>query len=65
MSRTGCTVVCAVHQPSSPMTFCFDDMLIMSQGRCRYCGPRERILDFFKDAGYDCPPFYNLAEFGK
>ncbi|XP_058790531.1 ATP-binding cassette sub-family G member 1-like isoform X2 [Phymastichus coffea] len=63
MAQSGCTVVCAVHQPSSQMTFHFDDMLIMSQGKCRYCGPRERILEFFKDAGYACPPFYNLAEF--
>ncbi|XP_001602459.1 ATP-binding cassette sub-family G member 1 [Nasonia vitripennis] len=63
MAHTGCTVVCAVHQPSSQITCRFDDLLIMSQGRSRYCGSRERILEHFKDAGYACPPFYNLAEF--
>ncbi|XP_011499596.1 PREDICTED: ATP-binding cassette sub-family G member 4-like [Ceratosolen solmsi marchali] len=63
MARTGCTVVCAVHQPSSHITCRFDDILVLSQGRSRYCGPRDSLLDHFKNAGYACPPFYNLAEF--
>ncbi|CAB0029612.1 unnamed protein product [Trichogramma brassicae] len=64
IARTGgCTVVCAVHQPSSQMTCLFDDLLVMSRGRARYCGPRDRVLDHFARAGFACPTFYNLAEF--
>lgn len=63
-ARRGCTVVCSVHQPSSRMICRFDDLLVLCRGRCRYCGPQDLVLRHFKEAGYACPPFYNLAEFG-
>lgn len=64
MTRANCTVVCAVHQPSSQMISQFDDIMVLSQGRCIYCGPRSEILLTFNDAGFICPDFYNIAEFG-
>ncbi|XP_014205278.1 ATP-binding cassette sub-family G member 1-like [Copidosoma floridanum] len=63
MARQGCTVACVVHQPSSRMTQSFDDLMIMNQGRCAYCGPRDKVLDHFRASGYVCPDFYNLSEF--
>ncbi|XP_014608807.1 PREDICTED: ATP-binding cassette sub-family G member 1-like, partial [Polistes canadensis] len=63
MSNSECTVACAVHQPSSQMISQFDTMIVMNQGTTVYCGPRENVLDTFKDAGYVCPDFYNIAEF--
>lgn len=63
MARSGCTVACAVHQPSSQMISQFDTMIILNQGTTLYCGPREEVLNTFHEAGYDCPRFYNIAEF--
>ncbi|KAK2585888.1 hypothetical protein KPH14_010476 [Odynerus spinipes] len=63
MSRSGCTVACAVHQPSSQMISQFDTMIILDQGNTLYCGPREEVLNTFQEAGYVCPHFYNIAEF--
>ncbi|KAJ8688398.1 hypothetical protein QAD02_024193 [Eretmocerus hayati] len=63
MASSGCTVICSLHQPSSRMLNCIDDVLLLSRGRCCYCGPRQNLLQHFNSLGYVCPPFYNLAEF--
>ncbi|XP_076622323.1 ATP-binding cassette sub-family G member 4 isoform X2 [Colletes latitarsis] len=63
MARTGCMVVCAVHQPSSRMISQFDDLLVMHKGKSFYCGTWNDVLNTFNDAGYACPQFYNIAEF--
>ncbi|KAI4475106.1 hypothetical protein M0802_015284, partial [Mischocyttarus mexicanus] len=63
MSNSGCTVACAVHQPSSQMISQFDAMIVINHGTTLYCGPRDNVLDTFKEAGYVCPDFYNIAEF--
>ncbi|XP_031825993.2 ATP-binding cassette sub-family G member 4 [Nomia melanderi] len=63
MASTGCTVVCAVHQPSSRMISKFDDLLVLHQGKSFYCGTWDNVLSTFNDAGYVCPQFYNIAEF--
>ncbi|XP_015178266.1 PREDICTED: ATP-binding cassette sub-family G member 1-like isoform X2 [Polistes dominula] len=63
MSRSGCTIACSVHQPSSQMISKFDNMIIINHGTTLYCGSRENILDTFKNVGFVCPTFYNIAEF--
>ncbi|XP_051175392.1 ATP-binding cassette sub-family G member 4-like [Leptopilina boulardi] len=63
LSQTGCTIVCSVHQPSSQLFSLFDDILILGQGKCFYCGPRDNIVDHFNEAGFICPNFYNPAEY--
>lgn len=63
ISRSGCTVVCAVHQPSSQMISQFDTVIVVNQGSTLYCGPQDEVLNTFQEAGYVCPNFYNIAEF--
>ncbi|KZC04864.1 ATP-binding cassette sub-family G member 4 [Dufourea novaeangliae] len=63
MAKSGCTVACAVHQPSSRMISQFDDLLVLHGGRSFYCGAWDDVLNTFNDAGYACPQFYNIAEF--
>lgn len=65
IAKSGCTVVCAIHQPNSQMIEQFDDILVLAAGRNYYCGPRQEILETFLQARFSCPPFYNIAEFGK
>ncbi|XP_014486853.1 PREDICTED: ATP-binding cassette sub-family G member 4-like isoform X2 [Dinoponera quadriceps] len=63
MARTNCTVICAIHQPSSQMISQFDDILVLNRGRCIFCGSKDDILNVFDNAGFTCPAFYNIAEF--
>ncbi|XP_071557288.1 ATP-binding cassette sub-family G member 4-like isoform X3 [Temnothorax nylanderi] len=63
MARENCTVVCAIHQPSSQMISLFDDIMVLNQGRSMYCGPKSEILNTYSVAGFTCPSFYNIAEF--
>ncbi|EFN72388.1 ATP-binding cassette sub-family G member 4 [Camponotus floridanus] len=63
MARTNCTVVCAIHQPSSQMISQFDNIMVLDRGRCMYCGPKSDILNVYESAGFTCPRFYNIAEF--
>ncbi|KAG5346656.1 ABCG1 protein, partial [Acromyrmex charruanus] len=63
MSRSNCTVICAIHQPSSQIISLFDDIMVLSQGRSMYCGSKSEILKTYNIAGFTCPSFYNIAEF--
>ena len=64
MARANCTVVCAIHQPSSQMISQFHNIMVLARGRSMYCGSKSEILNTFQNAGFACPPFYNIAEFG-
>uniref|UniRef100_A0A0C9RPD5 Abcg1_1 protein n=1 Tax=Fopius arisanus TaxID=64838 RepID=A0A0C9RPD5_9HYME len=64
IALSGCTVICSIHQPSSQMMTHFDDILVLAEGRDLYCGPSSKIVQTFQEAGYSCPPFYNISEFG-
>ncbi|KYM75696.1 ABC transporter G family member 13 [Atta colombica] len=63
MASANCTVVCVIHQPSSQMISLFDNIMVLNQGRCMYCGPKSEILNTYSIAGFTCPSFYNIAEF--
>ncbi|XP_015122196.1 ATP-binding cassette sub-family G member 4 [Diachasma alloeum] len=63
IAQSGCTVICSVHQPSSQMMTHFDEMLVLAEGRDLYCGPASKIVETFGEAGFSCPPFYNISEF--
>lgn len=64
MSDSGCTIACSIHQPSSHMMTMFDDILLLAEGRSIYCGPADTIVETFGQAGFICPSFYNIGEFG-
>jgi len=64
MAKANCTVVCAIHQPNSHMISLFDDIMVLNRGRCMYCGPKSEILNTYNSAGFTCPNFYNIIEFG-
>ncbi|XP_039310784.1 ATP-binding cassette sub-family G member 4 [Solenopsis invicta] len=63
IAKANCTVVCAIHQPSSKMIALFDDIMVLNRGRCMYCGTKSEILNTYSIAGFACPNFYNIAEF--
>ncbi|GAB0092532.1 hypothetical protein DMENIID0001_075320 [Sergentomyia squamirostris] len=63
LAHTGLTVICVIHQPSSQVLELFDDLYVLSEGNCVYNGSVENIVPAFQEAGYQCPQYYNRADF--
>ncbi|KAM3752307.1 hypothetical protein ACB098_03G007800 [Castanea mollissima] len=60
---TDATVLVSLLQPA-PETFdIFDDLILMSEGKIVYHGPRDHVLIFFEDCGFRCPERKGVAEF--
>ncbi|KAF2301169.1 hypothetical protein GH714_020610 [Hevea brasiliensis] len=48
----------------APETFeLFDDVILLSEGRIVYQGPRQQILEFFESCGFRCPERKGTADF--
>ncbi|KAL3518498.1 hypothetical protein ACH5RR_021087 [Cinchona calisaya] len=57
------SMVISLLQPA-PETFnLFDDVILLSDGRIVYQGPRENILQFFEYMGFKCPERKGIADF--
>ncbi|CAG5078998.1 Similar to ABCG1: ATP-binding cassette sub-family G member 1 (Homo sapiens) [Cotesia congregata] len=64
LSQEGCTIICSIHQPSSQIVTLIDNILVLADGQDLYCGPRVSLVETFEQAGFACPSFYNICEFG-
>eukprot|EP01064_Diplonema_japonicum_P029719 TRINITY_DN4874_c0_g2_i1.p1 TRINITY_DN4874_c0_g2~~TRINITY_DN4874_c0_g2_i1.p1 ORF type:complete len:707 (+),score=93.12 TRINITY_DN4874_c0_g2_i1:55-2121(+) len=56
------TVVATIHQPSSECFALFDDVILVSNGRSVYNGPREALETHFSAAGHPIAKNTNLAD---
>ncbi|XP_055683570.1 ATP-binding cassette subfamily G member 4 [Lutzomyia longipalpis] len=63
LAHSGRTVICVIHQPSSRILELFDDIYVLSEGHCIYSGPVDGVISALKEAGYECPQYYNRADF--
>jgi hypothetical protein len=43
----------------------FDDLYVIAEGQCLYNGPVGDLTRVFGELGFQCPNFYNRADFGK
>uniref|UniRef100_A0A2N9IL85 ABC transporter family G domain-containing protein n=1 Tax=Fagus sylvatica TaxID=28930 RepID=A0A2N9IL85_FAGSY len=60
---TDATALVSLLQPA-PETFdLFDDLILMSEGKIMYHGPRDHVLEFFEDCGFRCPERKGVADF--
>ena len=60
---TDYTVLVSLLQPA-PETFeLFDDLILMSEGKIVYHGPRDNVIEFFEDCGFRCPERKGIADF--
>ncbi|CAI5475227.1 unnamed protein product [Closterium sp. Yama58-4] len=60
---TNTTTLISLLQPA-PETFdLFDDVMLMSEGRIVYHGPREEVLGFFQEMGFAPPARKGVADF--
>ncbi|GFG35132.1 hypothetical protein Cfor_09619 [Coptotermes formosanus] len=63
LAEGGRTVVCSIHQPSSKLFQMFDDIYLIKEGQCLYSGPISDLTHVLGEAGFQCPSFYNRADF--
>ncbi|KAI9354338.1 hypothetical protein DFJ73DRAFT_827456 [Zopfochytrium polystomum] len=64
LAATGRTVVVTIHQPSSDIYKCFDDYILMADGRIMYMGEAGRVaVDYFARCGFPCPRLSNPPDF--
>jgi ABC-type multidrug transport system ATPase subunit len=59
----GGTAVIALLQPAPETYELFDDIILLSDGKVVYNGPREHVLEFFESMGFKCPERKGVADF--
>ncbi|KAL8037545.1 hypothetical protein ABFX02_11G046400 [Erythranthe guttata] len=57
------TTVISLLQPAPETYELFDDIILLSEGKIVYQGPRTSVLDFFAYMGFRCPERKNAADF--
>lgn len=67
LAKTGRTIVCTIHQPSSEIFSEFDDLVLMAKGKVIYMGEvgenGKNVVDYFGTQGFHCPPYSNPADY--
>ncbi|KAH7846162.1 hypothetical protein Vadar_010629 [Vaccinium darrowii] len=57
------TTVISLLQPAPETYDLFDDIILLSDGKIVYQGPRECVLEFFEHMGFKCPERKGVADF--
>ncbi|KAL1509071.1 hypothetical protein ABEB36_003869 [Hypothenemus hampei] len=63
LARQGRTIICTIHQPSASLFQMFDQVYVLSAGKCLYQGGAQKMLQFFEDVQFRCPKFHNPADY--
>ncbi|XP_053692626.1 ATP-binding cassette sub-family G member 4-like [Sabethes cyaneus] len=63
LAAEGRTIISVIHQPASNLFQLFDDLFLLSAGKCIYSGPISAMVSSFAEAGFNCPRYYNRADF--
>ncbi|XP_071715772.1 pleiotropic drug resistance protein 1-like isoform X1 [Rutidosis leptorrhynchoides] len=57
------TAVISLLQPAPETYDLFDDIILLSDGKIVYQGPRESVVEFFESTGFKCPERKGVADF--
>ncbi|KAJ9537475.1 hypothetical protein OSB04_030208 [Centaurea solstitialis] len=57
------TAIISLLQPAPETYGLFDDIILLSDGKIVYQGPRENVLEFFESMGFKCPERKGVADF--
>ncbi|KAH6930857.1 hypothetical protein HPB50_020061 [Hyalomma asiaticum] len=63
LAASGRTVVCSIHNPSARLFLQFDNLYMLSGGRCIYNGPVEQVQPFLDSHGIHCPLYSTPSDF--
>ncbi|TMS38098.1 hypothetical protein L596_004899 [Steinernema carpocapsae] len=62
LARSGKTIICTIHQPSSQLYNLFDRVLYLAAGRVAFLGNPENAVALMQSCGFTCPRNYNPAD---
>ncbi|KAL3840932.1 hypothetical protein ACJIZ3_025523 [Penstemon smallii] len=57
------TALISLLQPAPETYQLFDDVILLSDGKIVYQGPRDNVLEFFEYMGFKCPQRKGVADF--
>ncbi|XP_026732379.1 ATP-binding cassette sub-family G member 4-like isoform X1 [Trichoplusia ni] len=63
VARSGRTIACVLHQPSSQLFNTADDVIVLANGRTLYAGAIVDVPESLTRAGFICPQYYNIADY--
>eukprot|EP00922_Rhytidocystis_sp_ex-Travisia-forbesii_P039047 GHVS01058143.1.p1 GENE.GHVS01058143.1~~GHVS01058143.1.p1 ORF type:complete len:483 (-),score=52.12 GHVS01058143.1:89-1537(-) len=63
LATEGRTIITTIHQPSTEVFEKFTKLMLLSEGRIVYFGPRAAAVPWFMRLGCACPPYANPADF--
>nr|AJM93645.1 ABCG1 transporter [Trypanosoma cruzi] len=63
IARTGRTVIYTIHQPTAETLTHFDDLMLLTGGRCAYRGTMAKSVEYFESIGFPCPERYTPSDF--
>ncbi|KAJ8721393.1 hypothetical protein PYW07_002168 [Mythimna separata] len=63
VARSGRTIACVLHQPSSQLFNTADDVIVLANGRTLYAGAIADVPAAISRAGFMCPQYYNIADY--
>lgn len=63
LSRMGRTIIYTIHQPTAEVLTYFDDLMLLTQGKCVYHGTMANSVDYFSSIGFECPTKYTPSDF--
>nr|XP_054927141.1 ATP-binding cassette sub-family G member 1-like isoform X2 [Dermacentor andersoni] len=63
LAESGRTVVCSIHNPSARLFSHFDNLYMLSGGRCIYSGSVEQLVPFLESQDIHCPVNNSPSDF--
>ncbi|GBG33892.1 ABC transporter G family member 1 [Hondaea fermentalgiana] len=63
LSRLGCTILMAIHQPRFAIFRMLDHVMLLDDGSIIHQGEARRVVDDFASLGFHCETFNNPADF--
>ncbi|EFO83630.1 CRE-WHT-6 protein [Caenorhabditis remanei] len=62
IAKTGRTIICTIHQPSSQLYQMFHRVIYLANGRTAFQGTPQESISFFEQCGHRVPDEYNPSE---
>lgn len=63
LARNSRTIITTIHQPRSSIYAMFDNLLLLSEGRCMYFGQAQQAEAYFARQGFSCPRGFNPSDY--
>lgn len=63
LTKSGRTIICTIHQPSTTIYEMFDYIYLIVDGQCMYVGTPKNTITYFAQQGFQCSKYHNPADY--